>query len=794
MSIQPANSRLPKQSLILSPVLRAEVPCMFRPMWRTAVWRRQVKLPSIRDNYYVVKRRRSNYLRLAALLVFVLGLLMVAVSHAAESEAGAIKERRIDDVEAGELLLQGADQPGYRPALLLSSAVDFQVNGMVAKVVLKQRFRNSSEQWLEGVYVFPLPDRAAVNYLKATVGDRVIEAEVKEKGEAKAIYQRAKQQGRLAAMTEQQRPNLFTNKIANIAPGETVEVEMHYLQTVGYDSGRFSLRFPMTITPRYIPGAPLPVEKSESHVVIAEPTPLAIDSAVGWAMNTDQVADAQSITPYMAPAIRRDGSVRNPISITASINAGLPLASVDSGYHAIVVKRQENHYQLSLAAGRVAMDRDFELSWQPTVGQAPKAAIFSETLPAARRTGDSDTLSSPQRFISLMLMPPQSQQRLRVPKETVYIIDTSGSMGGESIRQARRSLLLAIDRLAMGDRFNIIEFNSVTRPLFKRSRAVDADSLASARRFVSGLSATGGTEMAPALAYALSKNGGAEGYLRRVVFITDGAVGNEEALLQQIERSLGDNRLFTVAIGSAPNAYFMHKVAQLGRGSFTQVASVDEVDEKMSILFRRLETPLVTDVKLTWPAGVVAESYPQRLPDLYAGQPLLVKSKLSGREFAVHDQLQVSGIVDGKSWRQRIDVSQLGAAESKAGSGISTLWAREKIAELMDAKRRGEDPQEVRERVVDIALNHQLVTKYTSLIAVERHVVRAGDKPLRTAGVANNMPKGSDLVQRQVSYPKTATPMYRQLLFGAALLLLALMIQWWLNKAAAVTRHDSGGV
>ncbi len=252
--------------------------------------------------------------------------------------------------------------------------------------------------------------------------------------------------------------------------------------------------------------------------------------------------------------------------------------------------------------GPVPADRDFELHWTPDVGRAPGAAVFVE--PKDGKT-----------YALVMLVPNAPDASLpRMPREATYIIDTSGSMAGTSIVQAKAALLYALDRLAPGDRFNVIEFNSRARPLFDVPMPVDPATLGRARSFVSGLKADGGTEMREALTLAL-RAPKVEGFVRQIVFLTDGAVGNENELFALIRERLDDRRLFTVGIGSAPNSHFMTKAAQFGRGTFTYIGDTREVQEKMAALFRKLESPVLTDVvdRLALARGRVAEAHSRSL-------------------------------------------------------------------------------------------------------------------------------------------------------------------------------------
>src|SRR5947207_4114308 len=421
-------------------------------------------------------------------IVLALAVLIVATqAHASGSRA---------DVQQGTLLL--IDGESKVPAALLFTDVHIDVAGMTARARVTQRFVNPTADWREGVYVFPLPEKAAVDHLSMQIGERVIEGQIKERQDAKRTYDLAKSEGKKATLVEQERPNLFTTNVAHIGPAEEIVVAIEYQQTLHYDAGSFALRFPLAITPRYITGPPLADADTQST------------AATGFALPTDLVPDADRITP---PVAHPDEGSINPVTITIELYAGFPLARLTSPSHAIHVdEHPANRYRVTLSEGTVPASRDFELSWTPDVGAAPGATLLTE-----ERDG--------RKFALLMVLPPiVDATSVRAPREITYIVDTSGSMEGVSINQAKEALLMALDRLREGDRFNVIEFNSTTHSLYPAPMPADAATLTNARTFVRNLHARGGTEMLPALTAALSTpRAGSE--MRQVVFLTDRAVG-----------------------------------------------------------------------------------------------------------------------------------------------------------------------------------------------------------------------------------------------------------------------------
>jgi Ca-activated chloride channel family protein len=670
-----------------------------------------------------------------AFVSLVLGLAVFIV--ATQAQAAASQQ---SDIQQGTLFLR--DSASKIAAPLLFTDVHIDVAGMTARVHVTQRFANPTPDWREGVYVFPLPEKAAVDHLHMQIGDRVIDGQIKEKEDARRTYEAAKADGRKATLVEQERPNLFTTNVAHIGPGEEIVVAIEYQQTLHYDAGSFALHFPLAITPRYIPGTPIAMG--------AETEPST--KGTGFAMRTDAVPDADRITP---PVVLPGEGAVNPVSITVDLNAGFPLAQLTSPYHAVRIDDvAANRYRVTLSDGVVPAARDFELKWTPDVGAVPAASLLTE-----ERDG--------RKFALLMVLPPVAEAAgNRTAREITYIVDTSGSMDGVSIDQAKEALLMALGRLRPGDRFNVIEFNSITRGLYPAPAEVDATTLAAARAFVKALRARGGTEMLPALTAAMSTPRSGD-QMRQIVFLTDGAVGNENELLRLIESKLDDRRLFTIGIGPAPNTYFLKKAAEAGRGTFTFIGDVREVKEKMGALLRKIESPVLTDLNIVWPGGAV--TYPGKLPDLYTGEPVLLTAEL--RPGLSRGDVALTGVRNSKAWSTTL---QLDTGTSEPGIGV--LWARDRIEALMDAKRNGGPADEIRRDVIEVALAHHLVSAYTSLVAVDvTPTAPAGTTPTKSA-LPTNLPDGLAFDSIFGGVPQTATPAPLLTLAGAMSLLLALAL------------------
>jgi Ca-activated chloride channel family protein len=433
------------------------------------------------------------------------------------------------------------------------------------------------------------------------------------------------------------------------------------------------------------------------------------------------------------------------------VQAGVPIGGLRSPSHRIETGDCSGSACRAVLRGPVPADKDFVLDWTLVPGAAPAAAALVET-------------KGGRHYGLVMVAPPAPERRAApMPREAIFVIDTSGSMQGASIEQAREALELAVRRLGAADRFNVIEFNSHARALYPEARPATPDNIQRAVRWVRALRANGGTEMAKALDLALDGRETA-GRVRQIVFLTDGAVGNEDPLLRMIRERLGDSRLFTVGIGSAPNSHFMARAAQSGAGTFTYIGRIDEVKEKMDALFGKLESPVLKGVRIDWGGATGVEAWPQPIPDLYAGEPVMVlfsAERLGG-------EISVSAHAGERTWQARVP---LAAADGERA--LSVLWARERIGALMDQLRGGAQEVAVREAVLKLALEHHLVSRYSSLVAVDRTPARSAEARLKSAGIPTNLPEGWTYEGVLGELPRGASGLRFDLLCGLLLLLLA---------------------
>ena len=664
---------------------------------------------------------------------------IISLTHAENLQSA--HTMKIHQVTRGSLLFRTNQSGQFLVAPTLHTNVEIDVTGLIARGVVVQHFTNPGSEWVEGVYVFPLPETAAVDHLRIKIGHRRIEGMIQERELAKKTYTAAKNKGHQASLLEQERPNMFTASVANIGPGETVSIEIEYQETLRFNQGRFHLRFPLVVGPRYIPGTPLPVSEDTPGI-----------NKKGWAPNTDQVPDASRITPWVQ---HPDQGMINSVNIQIHLLTGFPLTRLTSPYHQIsTTQTEEGGFTVTLNKEGIPSDRDFELIWEPEIGQTPYAAVFTEQ-------------KNDQMYTLIMVLPPTKNrtEHLNQNREVILVIDTSGSMHGTSIDQAKAAVIQALSRLTKRDHVNIIQFNSRTRALFSTARVASPHTILQASRYVASLTADGGTEMLPALKKALHQEEETQ-RLRQVVFITDGQIGNESTLFQTVQQQLGNSRLFTIGIGSAPNSYFMRKAAEFGGGTFTYIGKVAEVQERMDHFFQKLEHPAMSNIQVQHSTPGLFDLVPERVPDLYRGEPVMIVMKTTRPP----NEVTITGQMGQTLWETRLPLK-----DAKKGEGIGVYWARKKIDSLMNQHIRNEHTETIRQKIINLALQHHLVSRYTSLVAVDVTPVRPPTQLLRTHPVKINLPHGQNYAAI-FGLAQGATPGPGYLLFGLLCLISAFVL------------------
>lgn len=639
----------------------------------------------------------------AALWHCFLGLLFLLVAF-----ANTLAQGIVDCGIPGEgVLVRTGPKP--LPIPLKNTDVKISVFGFVASVEVEQTFVNSFSENIEAVYVFPLPANAAVDDLDIVIGKRKIQGQIKEREEARQTYEIAKSAGIKAALLEQQRPNIFTSAVANIEPNSQIVVKIHYTERIAYDDGTFRLAFPMVVAPRYIPvdmqikdGK---IRKVQGGRLIPVPDK---DKTV--------VPDADKITPPNLPANIRPGN----ISLSVELQAGFPIKKLQSITHEIKSdKVAPSHYRVQLNRQDEIPNRDFVLEYR-IAGEQPEAAVMLAT----DQKGEG--------YFLMMAAPPSDfQTKDLVAKEMIFIVDTSGSMQGIKIEQAKNAMRSCLRGLNPQDDFNIIRFSSGFQPLWPKSQSVTQENINSADQFVNNFRAEGGTEMLNPLMHALQNNKAMPGQpakARVIVFITDGQIGNEAQLLQAVKQNLGQTKIFTFGIDSAVNEYFLRKLAEIGAGTAEFLLPTQQNFETVINKFQsRISAPMLTNIAIDWGQMEVSDFYPNPVPDLYVNQPVFITGKIKATGNREQVFIKALSAVGLSTLPVLIDTS----SSNIRLQAISALWARGKVDRLSNDLIETPNNQNIKQEITQLGLKHKLVTQFTSFIALEEKniVPKEGGKP-----------------------------------------------------------------
>jgi Ca-activated chloride channel family protein len=638
------------------------------------------------------------------------------------------------EVTTGRLDAVGPDGQALGPCPLQHTAVEAELSGTLARVSVTQRFHNPFQEKIEAVYVFPLHQDSAVDELIMTVGERVVKGVIKERGEARRIYTEAKNQGKVAALLDQERPNIFTQAVANIEPGQQVTITIRYSQTLTWEDGCFGFDFPTVVGPRYIPGASSgaapgaarmpslfhepPIGRGpqgEPPVVNPEPVP-----------PTDQVPDADRITP---PVVAEGFRAGHDLSITVRIQAGLPLHDLKSALHEITIDHpaeDPTRAVVKLAEKSVLPNRDFVLTYR-TAGDGITDAVLTHT-------------DERGKFFTLILQPPaRVKQAEVVPRELVFVLDTSGSMNGFPLETSKALIRRAIETLRPNDRFNLLTFAGATRLLAPKPLANTEANRHRALRFIDTLQGAGGTEMMPAIQTVLGRNLDPD-KVRIVCFLTDGYVGNEQALIEAVRKHAGTTRVFSFGIGSSVNRFLLDSMAQAGRGEAHYVLTHESARKAADTFYAGIDAPVLTDIALDFGGLAVEEVYPQRVGDLFAAKPVVVKGRYATAGAGV---IRLKGRNAAGAFTRELAVTL--PAENPENSVLAAQWARAKVGHLMlqgpAGGPAGRPKFAVQQAILELGLTYHLLTQFTSFVAVEEQHTTEGGQP-RTIQVPLEMPQG----------------------------------------------------
>jgi Ca-activated chloride channel family protein len=610
------------------------------------------------------------------------------------------------DIPAGTLHI--VDQEGTPMAAcpLKHTDVEADISGFVARVHVRQTFHNPLDKKIEALYVFPLPLDAAVDGLVMTVGERRITGQIKPRAEARTIYEAARAAGHVASLLDQERPNIFSQALANIEPGAQVVIELSYVETLRSEDGVFEFVFPMVVGPRYMPGSPSGKWGS------------------GWAPDTTQVPNASRISPPVALPGTRAG---HNISLTVHLDAGLPLSELHSVLHEVdVAQTGAGRVTVALKNQAELPNRDFILRYR-TATDAIGDAFLTHT--------DARGM-----FFTLVLQPPRAVRPEQVlPKELIFVIDRSGSMSGFPIEKAKEAMRLAIERMHPQDTFNLLSFSGGMGRSFAKPVPNTPANCAIALKYLADLSGSGGTEMMPAIKEAL---GGRHDptRVRVVAFMTDGYVGNDLEIIDAVQKHAGTARVFAFGIGNAVNRFLLDGMAHAGRGAVEYVTLQSQADAAVKRFQERIHAPLLTDISIDWGTLSTAEVYPKFIPDLFSQQPIMLHGRMQS---PVDGRIVLRGHTAAGPFTRQLRVQS--PAEPVQHAALASLWARAKVKERLQqdytALQHGTFPEAVQREITALGVEFQMVTQFTSLVAVEELRVTVGGEPI-TVAVPVDIPAG----------------------------------------------------
>lgn len=641
-------------------------------------------------------------------------LAVLATSAAAILVFATLRNSQVTVTAAQESETQGAlqvlDATGKPKAIcpLKHTSVKAEISGFISRVVVTQEFENPFKEKIEAVYTFPLPQNAAIDDMTMLVGDRTVRGRVLRREEALAVYEAAKTGGKVASLLDQERPNIFTQSVANIMPGEQIKITISYVETLKYEDGSYEFVFPMVVGPRYIPG---------------NATGSPVSGGNGFAPDTDSVPDASRITPR---PVAKGMRVGHDISLEVALDAGVAIENVSSASHAIDMQRPDvAQAHVRLKNSSVIPNKDFILRYD-VAGKGISDALLTHR---SERGG----------FFTLILQPPDRVTVSDVtPKELVFVLDTSGSMSGFPIEKAKETMKLALDSLYPADTFNLITFAGDTHILFPEPVPATRENLQKAQAFLASRSGGGGTEMMKAIKAALDPSD-AQGHVRIVCFMTDGYVGNDMGIIAEV-RNHPNARVFAFGIGSSVNRFLLDKMAEQGRGEVEYVALSDDGSAAARRFHERVRNPLLTDISLEWNGLPVADVYPQRIPDLFGAKPVILTGRYTAAGTGV---IRLKGKMSGRDFVRDIPVA---FPESKTQHDVlAPLWARSRIDDLMgqdfNGMQQGTMRPDLKETITNLGLEYRLMTQFTSFVAVEEMIVTDGGTP-RRIDVPIEVPEG----------------------------------------------------
>ena len=581
----------------------------------------------------------------------------------------------------------------------LKTDVHVNVQGLLTTTTVKQYFINPTNTWMEAIYLFPLPEKSAVDSLRMKIGNRFIEGVIQEKVEAEETYDKAKKSGQKASLVSSSKSNIFKTKVANIAPNELIIIEIRYLDILTLKNDTYSLRIPTVINHRYT--------HSKKY------------------QEGDMTSEAQEFNPEIHSPINMNPDFTiNPYSISIDLNTGFDITIPKSLFHAVSVDSlSPSDHQITLVEGKMSSTRDFVLNFSPIKSPEPYIEIYGEEI-------DRDL------YLYGLINPQIQQQDLTLMEKTAITIvaDVSGSMSGKSLRQMQEALIAFINQLPDHHYINIIAFDDHHYKLFKGPKPATLSIKQQALRFIRNMEADNGTNMLPPVYEAILEQPPLS-MKQQVVLMTDGAIDYETEMMATIHEHIGDKRFHVIGIGSAPNAFLIKGLAKAGRGSYLYVN--DNIKEKIKELLFKINRPILEDLRVVMQRQ--HEMLPRKFPDILADEPITFFLKIPETKMKdLTEPFTIKGNKRSSAWKYSVAPEQI-----QQGKYLNQLWARELVADLSFQEAIGFlDTMEYQRWVTDLGLTHHLITEFTSLVAVDPFVSRDQSSPLLSRQIAHNIPDG----------------------------------------------------
>jgi Ca-activated chloride channel family protein len=672
--------------------------------------------------------KRSTRARSPFLVAALLSLAALRGTAAADPPAPPPPDRTLSPY----FVVDGGD-PGVDALPLKATSAAIDVSGVIASVTVTQTYANEGKRPLHARYVFPASTRAAVHGLRMTIGERVITAKIKQRDEARAEFEQAKQEGKSASLLEEDRPNVFTMNVANILPGDRIEVELRYTELVVPTDGTYELIYPTVVGPRY---------------------------------SSQAAATAPAADRFVAAPYTREGHAPSyAFALTARVASGIPIQTLTVPTHQVQIDwRGRTEARVALAASeRDGGDRDFVLRYQLAGEQIQSGLML---YPGAT-----------ERFFLLMVEPPRRVTPAQIPpREYVFIVDVSGSMHGFPLDTAKQLLRDLAAGLRPTDTFNVILFSGAHELMAPASVPATADNVAAALALIDKQDGGGGTELGPALEQAMSLPA-APRSSRSFVVVTDGFIAEEKAAFQYIRRHLGRANVFSFGIGSSVNRHLVDGVAKAGMGESFVVTEPGEAAATAARFKRYIEAPVLTDIEIEYAGFKAYDVEPVSIPDVMARRPIVVHGKWAGPATGT---ITVKGTSGDGAYHRSFEVAR--ASSGAQHEALSYLWARSRIAALSDFAF-GDETEAEKQEIIALGLAYNLLTRHTSFIAVDQLVRNHG---VRADEVDQPLPLPSGVSDLAVGYGEGSEP--GLLALAAAIALAAAATRLGRRRARAARR------